>query len=198
MELNFDEIDNNINNQNPYENFDYNSYDNNSQKYWEKPKETQTQNEIKLKKKKVSFDDILSNMNLVVNNNGSLQFITPTQVTQVTKEYIDPPQQQNYFQQQSQVEPAVKHSYIYNKYFKDYQDASPQIPEVRVPKTKEEYFQMLLEDRVKRIEEIKRISQIKSTKMMYTSNIEYNNNNTNNTNNTIQASKNSLRMMSFR
>jgi hypothetical protein len=201
MELNFDEIDNNINNQNPYENFDYNSYDNNSQKYWEKPKETQTQNEIKLKKKKVSFDDILSNMNLVVNNNGSLQFITPTQVTQVTqvtKEYIDPPQQQNYFQQQSQVEPAVKHSYIYNKYFKDYQDASPQIPEVRVPKTKEEYFQMLLEDRVKRIEERKRISQIKSTKMMYTSNIEYNNNNTNNTNNTIQASKNSLRMMSFR
>ena len=182
MELNFAEIDNNINNQTSYENFDYNSYDTNSHKYWEKPKETQnqnqTQNEIKLKKKKVSFDDILSNMNLVVNNNGSLQFITPTQ------EYINP----------LQVEPAVKHSYIYNKYFKDYQDATPQIPEVRVPKTKEEYFQMLLEDRVKRIEERKRISQIKSTKLMFTSNIEYNNNNIN----TIQASKNSLRMMSFR
>ena len=177
MELNFAEIDN-INNQNSYEKFDYNSYDTNSQKYWEKPKETQTQNEIKFKKKKVSFDDILSNMNLVVNNNGSLQFITPTQ------EYINP----------LQVEPAVKHSYIYNKYFKDYQDATPQIPEVRVPKTKEEYFQMLLEDRVKRIEERKRISQIKSTKLMFTSNIEYNNNNIN----TIQASKNSLRMMSFR
>ena len=182
MELNFAEIDN-INNQNSYENFDYNSYDNNAQKYWEKPKETQnqTQNEIKPKKKKVSFDDILSNMNLVVNNNGSLQFITPTP----TQEYINP----------LQVEPAVKHSYIYNKYFKDYQDATPQIPEVRVPKTKEEYFQMLLEDRVKRIEERKRISQIKSTKLMFTSNIEYNNNNNINT---IQASKNSLRMMSFR
>jgi hypothetical protein len=189
MELNFDEIDNNINNQNSYENFDYNSYDTNSQKYWEKPKENQyqNQNEIKPKKKKVSFDDILSNMNLVVNNNGSLQFITPTQ------EYINPQQKHNYSQQ---VEPAVKHSYIYNKYFKDYQDATPQIPEVRVPKTKEEYFQMLLEDRLKRIEERKRISQIKSTKMMYTSNIEYNNNN--NSSNTIQASKNSLRMMSFR
>ena len=187
MELNFAEIDNNINNQNSYENFDYNSYDTNSQKYWENPKETQTQtqNEIKPKKKKVSFDDILSNMNLVVNNNGSLQFITPTPTHTPTQEYINP----------QQVEPAVKHSYIYNKYFKDYQDATPQIPEVRVPKTKEEYFQMLLEDRVKRIEERKRISQIKSTKMMYTSNIEYNNNNTNNT---IQASKNSLRMMSFR
>ena len=189
MELNFAEIDN-INNQNSYENFDYNSYDTNSQKYWEKPKETQTQNEIKFKKKKVSFDDILSNMNLVVNNNGSLQFITPTQ------EYIDPIQHQNYSKQQPQVEPAVKHSYIYNKYFKDYQDATPQIPEVRVPKTKEEYFQMLLEDRVKKIEERKRISQIKSTKLMFTSNIEYNNNNNNN--NTIKASKNSLRMMSFR
>ena len=189
MELNFAEIDN-INNQNLYENFDYNSYDNNTQKYWEKPKETQnqTQNEIKPKKKKVSFDDILSNMNLVVNNNGSLQFITPTQ------EYINPQQQPSYSQQQPQVEPAVKHSYIYNKYFKDYQDATPQIPEVRVPKTKEEYFQMLLEDRVKRIEERKRISQIKSTKLMFTSNIEYNNNSSN----TIQASKNSLRMMSFR
>ena len=194
MELNFDEIDN-INNQNPYGNFDYNSYENqtnnNPQKYWEKPKETQTQ--IKPKKNKVSFDDILSNMNLVVNNNGGLQFITPTQ------EHLAPhqkQQQQNYPQQKPQVEPSVKHSYIYNKYFKDYQDASPQIPEVRVPKTKEEYFQMLLEDRIKRLEEKKRIAQIKSTKLMFTSNIEHNN--SNNSNNAIQASKNSLRMMSFR
>jgi hypothetical protein len=38
---------------------------------------------------------------------------------------------------------------LYNKYFKDYQDAQPSVPQVRVPKTIEEYRQILLEDKIK-------------------------------------------------
>jgi hypothetical protein len=80
----------------------------------------------------------------------------------------------------------VKHSYIYNKYFKDYQDAYSPVPEVKVPKTREEYLKMLVEEKLRKIEERKRISQIKSTKLLFTTNVG-----------NIQASKNGLRMMSF-
>ena len=57
MEVNFNEInDNNINN-------NYNNYWNNSNQ--------------KLKKSKMTYDDILSSLNLVVNENGVLQYMTP-------------------------------------------------------------------------------------------------------------------------
>jgi hypothetical protein len=200
MEINFSELDN-INSKNPYDNFDYNSYENqtgiNPDKYWEQQNTQKPQ-----KKKKVSFDDILSNMNLVVNQSGTLQFMVPQQ----QNEEIYPQEQQQYhpqYQQQYQqpiqvqksepLDPSVKHSYIYNKYFKDYQDSLPQAPQVRVPKTIEEYHQMLLEDKIKQIQQQKRISEIKSTKLMFTSNPGYPGNPRN-----IQASRNNLKMMSFR
>ena len=89
MELNFTEINKIQNpyqnqnqypnqNQNPYENYDNASYESqeiDTQKYWE-PNVTQNKN-IQPKKKKVTFTDILSNMNLVVNNQGVLQFMAP-------------------------------------------------------------------------------------------------------------------------
>ena len=63
MELNFAELDNNSVIKNNNVNYD---------KYWEqKP----IQN-VLTKKKKVSFDDILSNMNLVVDKNGALKFMS--------------------------------------------------------------------------------------------------------------------------
>ena len=183
MELNFSEIDS----KNPYESFD------NSEKYWEQnAQNTQnTQNTPKFKKKKVSFDDILTNMNLVVNKSGVLQFMSQNQEPQ-QPQY---PQQTQYQQQQQQYEdkkepldPSVKHSFIYNKYFKDYQDAIPSTPEVKVPKTKEEYLKMLIEERIRQNEERKRISQIKSTKLLFTSDV---------VGATIPVSKNGLRKMSF-
>ena len=192
MELNFSELDN-MTTQNPYEQFNENDYgvDNNSEKYWEQAK---SEKEQQTKKKKVSFNDILTNMNLVVNKKGVLQFMKPTQEPQQQdyqyeeqyyqhqyaqpqqRQYSQPqqrqysqPQQRQYAQPQQQpVEPSVKHSYIYNKYFKDYADVSAPAPERRVPKTIEEYNQMVREDRIKRIEERKRISEIKSTKLMFT------------------------------
>jgi hypothetical protein len=67
------------------------------------------------------------------------------------------------------IEPAVKHSYIYNKYFKDYGDPNAGKPAPRVPKTMEEYRRMLLEDKIKAIQHKKMVDEVKSKKMMFTS-----------------------------
>jgi hypothetical protein len=75
MELNITEIDN-INTMNPYDTFNYDEIEqNNLSNYWEKSAKTET----KEKRKKVSFNDILSNMNLVVNKQGVLQLMVPNQ-----------------------------------------------------------------------------------------------------------------------
>jgi hypothetical protein len=216
MELNFSELDN-MTTQNPYEQINENDYgvDNNSDRYWEQAK---SQKEQQTKKKKVSFTDILSNMNLVVSNKGVLQFMKTTRepqqqdyqyeeqyyqaqqqqqrqnVPQQQRQYAQP-QQQQYVQPQKPVDPTVKHSYIYNKYFKDYADVSPPAPEKRVPKTIEEYNQMVYEDRIKRIEERKRIAEIKSTKLMFTTTPDNYAGQVNPRN--IQPSRNTLRKMSF-
>jgi hypothetical protein len=213
MELNFSELDN-MTTQNPYEQFNENDYgvdNNNSEKYWEQAK---SQKEQKTKKKKVSFNDILCNMNLVVSNKGVLQFIQPNrepqqqQDYQYEEQYYQPQQQygeqqqygqqqqrQNIPQQKQPVDPSVKHSYIYNKYFKDYADVGTPPPDKRVPKTIEEYNQMVYEDRIKRIEERKRISEIKSTKLMFTTTPDNYAGQVNPRN--IKPSKNTLRKMSF-
>jgi hypothetical protein len=202
MELNFYETEM----KQSHETFD-NVNDSNYEKYWENNSQTKEKPQSS-KKKKVTFDDILTNMNLVVNKSGVLQFMAPNQEhtqhpDQVQHQY---PAQNNTYPvknnsypvqnprlveiKKEQIEPAVKHSYIYNKYFKDYQDANPPVPEIRVPKTKEEYLKMLVEERLRQMEERKRISQIKSTRMLFTTNVGNQGN--------IQASKNGLRMMSFR
>jgi hypothetical protein len=215
MELNFSELDN-MTTQNPYEKFNENDYgvDNNSEKYWEQAK---SQKEQQTKKKKVSFNDILSNMNLVVNKKGVLQFMQQTQPImepqqqeyqqdyQYEEQYYQQqyaqqqqyvPQQRQYVQpQQQSVDPSVKHSYIYNKYFKDYANVSAPAPEKKVPKTIEEYNQMVREEKIKRIEERKRISEIKSTKLMFTTTPDNHVGQVNPRN--IQPSRNNLRKMSF-
>ena len=204
--MNITELDN-VNTMNPYDTFDYNTFDKqDSSNYWE----NQVKVENKGKRKKVSFDDILSNMNLVVNKQGVLQFISPNQSaphyesnhTQLhyynSNDYPMQNQQtiyhpQNNTQKSAPLDPSVKHSYIYNKYFKDYSDPNSQKPEIKIPKTKEEYHQMLLENRIKAIEQKKRIEQIKSTKLLFTSAPGAKTNPQN-----IVTSKNNLRSMNFR
>ena len=199
MDLTFSEIDNN----------DAARTNINYDKYWDTlpPQELE-----KPAKKKVSFDDIMRNMNLVVSKTGVLQSIRPqpeqrSQHQPEQRSQHDPqqysqhdPQQYSQRQQQSQpskapqvqppLDPSVKHSYIYNKYFKDYQSAAPEEPEIKVPKTKEEYFRMVTEERIRQIEERKRISQIKSTKLLFTTN--------SGPQGTVQASKNTLGKLRFR
>jgi hypothetical protein len=176
MNINYTEQDT----MNPYETFDYNSYETNADNYWEKPTTNQQP-----KKKKVSFNDILSNMNLVVDKNGVLKAMIAKQPEELfygIQEQQQPAynkqiplikkQQHVYNEQPKNNEPldaSVKHSYIYNKYFKDYTDANVKQDGPRVPKTMEEYRQMLLEDRIKAIQHAKMIEQVKSKKMMFTS-----------------------------
>jgi hypothetical protein len=157
-------------------------------------------------------------MNLVVNKQGVLQLMVPNnpeihqQNQYQTNQYNQYNQyNSNDFSQQSQyqnvqlaqpnqhnklnqepLDPSVKHSYIYNKYFKDYSDANTQKQGPRVPKTIEEYHQMLLEDKIKAIEHKKRVEQIKSTKMLFTTTPGSGSNPRN-----VVASKNNLRKMSF-
>jgi len=114
-------------------------------------------------------------MNLVVNSNGVLQYMSPIQKEEISSQYNN--SQNNNSKNNSlhkinePLQPSVKHSYIYNKYFKDYKDMNTYTPEIRVPKTMEEYKKMLLEDKIKRINQQKRISQIKSTKLFLPQNI---------------------------
>jgi hypothetical protein len=177
MNISFTELDNVDNN---------NNNNNNNNNYWEpQPKKVNIQEP---KKKRVSYDDILNSLNLVVNKNGTLQYMTVNSNEDTT-------QQQK--QQQKQLDPEVKNSYIFNKYFKDYKDPNAEnVKEVRVPQTIEEYKQIVLEERIKRIQERNRIAQIKSTKLLFVqSNSSIGNNNI--ISNPIRPSKNNLRMMKF-
>jgi len=199
MEINFSEIDQ----QNPYQNeTNQPNLNETNTNYWEQPKIE------KPKIKKVSFDYILTNMNLVVSKDGTLRSMIPktNNVFNFNSDYNQQQSQQQYPQQQYpqqkypqqpqqqyiQQEPldhSVKHSFIYNKYFKDYKDAIT-LPEVKVPKTIEEYKQMLLEDKIERIKQQKRISEIKSTKLFFTTNTGGNG--------PINSSRNNLKSMNFR
>jgi len=195
MELKFEEVNaNHLDNQN-YPNFAaYNvnqPITTNQVNYWEKK-------DVRQPKKKVSFDDILNNMNLVVTQDGVLQYMRPLQ-----QEYNqgnnsqynqgNNSQYSQYNQQSTQmnisepIHPAVKHSPIYNKYFKDYRENEQSHPSgPRRPKTIQELKQMLREDKIREIQQKIRISQIKSKKMLFT-NI-----------NGIHMTKNNLRVMAFK
>ena len=128
-----------------------------------------------------TYDDILSSLNLAVSQNGVLQRMSiksdmntdnlnintiNTNINNVTPS------------KSGKIEPEVKHSYIYNKYFKNYSnEGQNEVIVPRVPKTFEEYRQMLLEDEINKQQAKHRASIIKSTKMLYTSNNPSNNNN---------------------
>ena len=149
MELTISELDTTMNPYNINEHFNYwDTNENENQKEEKKDKE-------KEKRKKVSFKDIMSNINLVVNSQGVLQRIVPKREQESSPELLNNtyyPQQYNQYNQYHQYDQStfneepivqsVKHSYIYNKYFKDYVDLNTPQSNVRVPKTMEEYRQM--------------------------------------------------------
>ena len=193
MELKFTEIDDFDNNNN---NFDVNSYNLsqsgivNTNNYWEKSKEIKQ--EIKSKKKRVTYDDIFTSLNLAVSPNGVLQYMTvnPNNDDHFLQSQYKPQEVQNRnisnpLQNHKPLEPQVKNSYIFNKYFKDYKDINIQIEEPKRPQTIEEYNKMVIEERIRRIKEKNRIAQIKSTKLLFENNSN------------INVSRNNLRIMPF-
>ena len=136
--------------------------------YWSNANQTTT---TTTKKPKVSYDDILSSLNMVVHN-GVLQFAKPTQQSQQKKQVtITTKTQQSQQKTQQKLQQNPQHqqnNYITNKYFKDYKDESQGlVEEPRKPMTKEEYKKMLIQDYINRQNAIRRISQIKSKKLLF-------------------------------
>jgi hypothetical protein len=118
-------------------------------------------------KPKVSYDDILSKMGMFVSN-GQLHLLDEAPIKQ--QQPKQPKQQlKQQPKQQSKQQPITtpQNSYIYNKYFSNGQSENTG---PRVPKTLQEYRNMLLQDIIQK----QRIKQIKSTKLiMPSSNINF-------------------------
>ena len=187
MEINFTEIpQNNDHISNNYVNHNY----------WETNSNVSNtnintnENTENKKKKKVTYDDILSSLNLVVAPNGVLQYMStkPNTFNRETdyeeQTYEVKPKsilKKIVTDNEERIEPQVKHSYIFNKYFKNYKEPNA-VEEPLKPMTREEYQKMVIEDLIKRKLAQKRVAQIKSKKMAFT----------NNNNQIIYATKNNL------
>jgi hypothetical protein len=163
MELNFEELE--INETTLANEPNYVNYWSNANKTIDTPQ-----------KKKVSYDDILSSLNMVVHN-GVLQFANPIQSNQPNQpNQTKQSNQSNQLNQSNKVQKKQvtirepnSSNYITNKYFKDYKEPGV-IEEPPKPMTKEEYRQMLIQDYIKRQEAQRRIAQIKSKKLLFHTN----------------------------
>lgn len=113
-------------------------------------------------KKAFTYDDILSTMNLVVSNDGVLQYMN-TKTLDTESEF--PPKKSIH----NNVGLELKNSYIYNKYYKNYKDPASQEQDViRKPMTKEEYKHFLINEIIQRKRNKHRIAQLKPKKMDFT------------------------------
>jgi hypothetical protein len=127
-----------------------------------------------IKKSKISYDDILTSLNLKVNN-GKLEYIQPKTThpgDRLKTCYKKQPQQQQqpiYQQQPIPTQNPYQSSYIFNKYFKDYKDPS-QPEEEPVFLSPQEYKRQVILEMIRRNQERKRIAQIKSKKMLFAQN----------------------------
>jgi hypothetical protein len=115
-------------------------------------------------KKAFTYDDILSSMNLVVSSDGVLQYMNTK--TDAASEFdyespINKPVHNN-------VGHELKHSYIYNKYYKNYKDPEQNV--IQKPLTREEYKQLLINDYIQRKINKHRIAHIKPKRMAFTTN----------------------------
>ena len=115
------------------------------QNYWSGSEEPAVN---KKTSKKVSYDDILSSLNMVVSK-GVLQFANPT---------APPP---NHVAQTTMSSPhtPVQNSYIHNKYFKDYVEPNAAAPVQNKPPTRAEYLKYLQNQQ--------QIARVKSKKLLF-------------------------------
>ena len=117
-------------------------------------------------KKTFTYDDILSSMNLVVSPDGVLQYMNTKPQDSVTEPQI----KKTNMPINNNVGPELKHSYIYNKYYKNYKDPMTQEEDevIRRPLTKEEYTQFIINEVIQRKKHKQRIAQLKPKKMAFT------------------------------
>jgi hypothetical protein len=147
--------------------------------------------------KKVSYDDILSSLNLVVSTDGILRRMS----SKNSNTYVDPYKHEKQLNEPSKpspsqfkparfnsnsentidvkniainathkLDPGLKNSAIYNKYFKNYKDSTEEYIPPK-PVTLEELRQQLIQEKMNNIYQKKRVSQIKSRQLNLTSNL---------------------------
>jgi len=115
-------------------------------------------------KKAFTYDDILSSMNLVVSSDGVLQYMNTK--TDIESDSAPRPKNPNVHNNDG---PELKHSYIYNKYYKNYKDPMTKEQDViRRPLTKEEYKQFIINEVIQRKKNKQRIAHIKPKQMAFT------------------------------
>ncbi len=121
---------------------------------------------------KISYGDILNSMNVKLVN-GVLVYNRGDIVSQQSQPQQPQRQQQPLTKQvhlsSNPIPEEIKRSKIYNKYFSHYKDDNEE-PEVKTPKTLEEYKQMITEDKVKRFLAKKRAERIKPKSMFFLNN----------------------------
>jgi len=159
-----------------------------------KPYAKMVRQQIPQEKSKISYEDILSNMGMLVSD-GKLHLIDRNAISQQQKEIFNSQQKHEYktYPEHNRQEPLKSqsinnttmpnNSYIYNKYFKDEIKSNET---VRRPRTLNEYKMMLVDDYLQG----QIIKQLKSTKLiMPSSNINISAKNSGNLNKLFNFSK---------
>lgn len=115
----------------------------------------------KRKPNEVTYDDILNSLGFGFNA-GVLHRKETTEAQQ----YHQPNYQQLQTPKAKTMDPSVKNSAIYNKYFKNYKDPS-YVEEPRIPLTPEQLKIKIIKDYIERVKAKRRIALIKPKKMLY-------------------------------
>ena len=124
---------------------------------------------------KITYDSILNSMNMYVDN-GILRFAVDKQKLEGHLPINSGSIQQNEekvkrveLKNSAPVEPALKNSWIYNKYFKDYKGVQG-VEQEQIPLTPEELREKKIRDYIEYVNARKRAAQVKSTKMLFSNN----------------------------
>jgi hypothetical protein len=128
---------------------------------------------------KITYDTILNSMNMYVENGilrlgvdkQKLEGLVPNNSMQ--NNMNNPNQKQEVkrveLKNNAPVEPSVKNSWIYNKYFKDYKGVQEN-KEDEIPLTKEQIREKKIKQYIEYVNARKRAAQVKSTKMLFSNN----------------------------
>lgn len=113
-----------------------------------------------IKKKQISYDDILGSMSMRVGPDGKLQMHSQ----KLAEANIQNQQQQQYLprQQQQQQQQQWQQQQQQQQWQQEEQQQQP-----RQPLTKQQYQRLVALDMIRRQQEYQRLSQIKSTKLMF-------------------------------
>lgn len=117
----------------------------------------------------ISYGDILNSMNVKLVNGVLVYNRGDISSSQQQQQQQQPSLTKQVRLSANPIPEEIKKSKIYNKYFSNYKDDN-QEPEVKTPKTLDEYRQMITEDKVKRFLAKKRADRVKPKSMFFINN----------------------------